>query len=146
MALKRMDNTLLVVDDLDAAIAFFRELGMKLEGRMHVEGPWVDKVIGIDNTRGEIATMVTPDGHGRIELDKFHSPAAQKPEPDVSTVNALGFRRIMFAVDDLEDTLARLRPLGAELVCEIVNYQDVYKLCYIRGPEGILLGLAEELK
>jgi catechol 2,3-dioxygenase-like lactoylglutathione lyase family enzyme len=145
MALKRMDNTLLVVEDLDAAIAFFRELGMKLEGRMPVAGPWVDKVIGIDNTRGEIATMVTPDGHGRIELDKFHSPAALKPKPDVSTVNALGFRRIMFAVDDLEDTLARLRPLGAELVCEVVNYQDVYKLCYIRGPEGILLGLAEEL-
>jgi catechol 2,3-dioxygenase-like lactoylglutathione lyase family enzyme len=145
MAIKRLDNTLLVVDDLDAAIAFFRELGMKLEGRMHVEGPWVDKVIGIENARSEIATMVTPDGHGRIELDKFHSPAASKPKPDVSTVNTLGFRRIMFAVDDLEDTLARLRPLGAELVCEVVNYQNVYKLCYIRGPEGILLGLAQEL-
>ncbi len=146
MALKRMDNILLVVENLDAAIAFFRELGMKLEGRMVVEGPWVDKVIGIEKARSEIATMVTPDGHGRIELDQFLSPAALKPKPDVSTVNALGFRRIMFAVDDLEDTLARLRPLGAEVVREVVNYQDVYKLCYIRGPEGILLGLAEELK
>lgn len=145
MALKRMDNILLVVENLDAAIAFFRELGMKLEGRMIVEGSWVDKVIGIENARSEIATMVTPDGHGRIELDQFLSPAALKPKPDVSTVNALGFRRIMFAVDDLEGTLARLRPLGAEVVREVVNYQDVYKLCYIRGPEGILLGLAEEL-
>ena len=146
MALKRMDNVLLVVENLDAAIAFFRELGMKLEGRMIVEGAWVDKVIGIDDARSEIATMVTPDGHGRIELDKFLSPAALKPKPDVSTVNALGFRRIMFAVDDIEGTLARLRPLGAELVREVVNYKDVYKLCYIRGPEGILLGLAQELK
>ena len=146
MALKRMDNILLVVENLDAAIAFFRELGMKLEGRMIVEGSWVDKVIGIENARSEIATMVTPDGHGRIELDQFLSPAALKPRPDVSTVNALGFRRIMFAVDDLEGTLARLRPLGAEVVREVVNYQDVYKLCYIRGPEGILLGLAQELK
>ncbi|MBW8889166.1 MAG: VOC family protein [Fibrobacteres bacterium] len=113
---------------------------------MFVEGPWVEKVIGIDKARSEIATMVTPDGHGRIELDQFHSPAARKPKPDVSTVNTLGFRRIMFAVDDLEDTLARLRPLGAELVCEVVNYEGIYKLCYIRGPEGILLGLAEELE
>jgi catechol 2,3-dioxygenase-like lactoylglutathione lyase family enzyme len=146
MALKRLDNILLVVEDLDAAIAFFRELGMKLEGRMRVEGPWVDKVIGIENASSEIATMVTPDGHGRIELDKFLSPAAVKPKPDVSTVNTLGFRRIMFAVDNLEDTLARLRPLGAEVVCEVVNYEGIYKLCYVRGPEGILLGLAEELK
>jgi catechol 2,3-dioxygenase-like lactoylglutathione lyase family enzyme len=141
-----MDNVLLVVENLDTAIAFFRELGMKLEGRMRVEGPWVDKVIGIDGATSEIATMVTPDGHGRIELDQFLSPAALKPKPPVSTVNALGFRRIMFAVDDLEDTLARLRPLGAEVVREVVNYQNVYKLCYIRGPEGILLGLAEEMK
>ena len=146
MALKRMDNTLLVVEDLDGAIAFFRELGMKLEGRMVVEGSWVDKVIGIENARSEIATMVTPDGHGRIELDKFISPAAVKPKPDISTVNTLGFRRIMFAVDDLEDTLARLKRRGAELVCEVVNYQNVYKLCYVRGPEGILLGLAQEMK
>ncbi|MDB5051311.1 MAG: glyoxalase [Fibrobacteres bacterium] len=146
MALKRMDNTLLVVEDLDAAIAFFKKLGMKLEGRMVVEGPWVDKTIGIKNARSEIATMVTPDGHGRIELDKFLSPKARKPKPDISSVNTLGFRRIMFEVDDVEKTLASLKPLGAELVCEVVNYQDVYKLCYIRGPEGILLGLAQALK
>ena len=145
MAVTRMDNTLLVVEDLDAAIAFFEKLGMKLEGRMIVEGPWVDKVIGIVKARSEIATLVTPDGHGRIELDKFLSPKAVKPKPDISTVNTLGYRRIMFEVDDLEKTLASARPLGAKLVCEVVNYENIYKLCYITGPEGILLGLAEKL-
>jgi catechol 2,3-dioxygenase-like lactoylglutathione lyase family enzyme len=146
MALKRMVNTLLVIEDLDAPTAFFKKLGMKLEGRMVVEGPWVDKVIGIKNARSEIATMVTPDGHGRIELDKFLSPKAKKPKPGISTVNTLGFRRIMFEVDNVDKTLAGLQTLGAELVCEVVNYQNVYKLCYVRGPEGILIGIAQAMK
>jgi catechol 2,3-dioxygenase-like lactoylglutathione lyase family enzyme len=145
MTVLRMDNVLIVVDDLDAAIAFFEELGMELEGRMPIEGPWVDRVIAIDNTRAEIATLRTPDGHGRIELDKFYSPPAIAAEPNPAPVNTLGMRRIMFTVDDVEAVLARLRAYGTELVGEVVNYQDIYRLCYVRGPEGILVGLAEEL-
>jgi catechol 2,3-dioxygenase-like lactoylglutathione lyase family enzyme len=145
MTLLRMDNVLLVVTDLEAAIAFFTELGMELEGRMVVEGPWVDRTIGIDGARSEIATMRTPDGHGRIELDQFLTPAATVPEPGPATVNALGYRRVMFAVTDLDDVIARLQRLGAEVVDEVVQYEDVYRLCYMRGPDGILVGLAEEL-
>jgi catechol 2,3-dioxygenase-like lactoylglutathione lyase family enzyme len=145
MTLLRMDNVLLVVDDLEAAIAFFIELGMELEGRMPIEGRWVDRVIGIDDTRGEIAMMRTPDGHGGIELDKFHTPEAVVPEPGPSTVPVIGYRRVMFAVSDLDDVVARLQRHGAELVDEIVQYEDVYRLCYMRGPEGILVGLAEPL-
>ncbi len=146
MALLRMDNVLIVVEDLEAAIAFFIELGMELEGRMAIEGEWADRVIGIDNARDEIATLRTPDGHGRLELTQFHHPAAVGPKPKDLPVNALGYRRIMFAVDDLDDTLAGLRAHGAELVRDVVQYQDVYRLCFIRGPEGIIIGLAQPLK
>jgi catechol 2,3-dioxygenase-like lactoylglutathione lyase family enzyme len=145
MTVQRMDNVLIVVDDLDAAIAFFEALGLELEGRMTVEGPWVDRTIGIDNASSDIATLKTPDGHGRIELDKFHRPAAITPDPHPAPVNTLGLRRIMFAVDDIDAALARLQSRGAELVDEIVNYEDIYRLCYVRGPEGILIGLAQEL-
>lgn len=145
MALQRMDNVLIVVEDLEAAKAFFIELGMVLEGQMPIEGPWVDRVIAIENTRAEIATLRTPDGHGRVELDKFHAPAAIRGEAKNAPVNTLGIRRIMFAVDDLDDVLRRLRAHGAELVGEVAQYEDIYRLCYVRGPEGILLGLAERL-
>ena len=145
MTLLRMDNVLLVVEDLEGAIAFFTELGMELEGRMPVEGEFVDRSIGIDGTRAEIAMMRTPDGHGRIELDKFHTPEAIVPEPGPATVNAIGYRRAMFAVDDIDEVVARLQRHGAELVDEIVQYEDAYRLCYMRGPDGILIGLAEQL-
>lgn len=146
MALLRMDNVLIVVEDLEAAIAFFIELGMELEGRMELEGEWVDRVIGIDNARDEIATLRTPDGHSRLELTQFHTPAAVGPKPKDLPVNALGYRRIMFAVDDLDDVLARLRTRGGELVRDVMQYEDVYRLCFIRGPEGIIVGLAQPLK
>ena len=145
MAIKRMDNVLIVVDDIEAAIAFFVELGMELEGQTSVEGPWVDRVVGLDGARSDIAMMRTPDGHGRIELDKFHSPAAIRGEPEGAPVNTLGIRRIMFAVDDIEEVLARLRTHGADLIGEVVQYKDLYRLCYVRGPEGIIVALAEEL-
>jgi catechol 2,3-dioxygenase-like lactoylglutathione lyase family enzyme len=141
-----MDNVLVVVEDLDEAIAFFAELGMELEGRAVLEGEWVDRTIGIDGARDEIATLRTPDGHSRLELTQFHTPAAVGPNPRDLPTNALGYRRIMFAVDDLDDTLARLRPLGAELVRDIVEYEDVYRLCFVRGPSGIIIGLAQPLK
>ena len=141
-----MDNVLIVVEDLDAAIAFFVELGMELEGRAQLEGDWVDRVIGIDGARDEIATLRTPDGHSRLELTQFHTPAAVGPNPKDLPVNALVYRRIMFAVDDLDDVLARLRTHGAELVRDVVQYEDVYRLCFIRGPDGIIIGLAEPLK
>jgi catechol 2,3-dioxygenase-like lactoylglutathione lyase family enzyme len=145
MTLPRMDNVLLVVDDLKAAIAFFVELGMELEGEATVEGPSVDRLVGLEGVRSDIATMRTPDGHGRLELDKFHTPTPVRAEPKDAPVNALGIRRIMFAVDDLENVLARLRSHGAELVGEVVQYEDSYRLCYVRGPEGIIVALAEEL-
>ena len=145
MTLKRMDNVLIVVDDLEAAKAFFVELGMELEGETTVEGPSVGLVVGLENVRSEIAMMRTPDGHGRIELDKFHAPAAVRAEPKNAPVNTLGIRRIMFAVDDIEDVLARLRTHGAELVGEVAQYEDMYRLCFIRGPDGIIVGLAEQL-
>lgn len=145
MTLKRMDNVLIVVDDLEAAKAFFLDLGMELEGQTFVEGHWAGLVVGLENVRTEIAMMRAPDGHGRVELSKFHTPAAVSLEPKNAPANALGIRRIMFAVDHLEDVLARLRAHGAELVGEIAQYEDVYRLCFIRGPEGIILGLAEEL-
>jgi catechol 2,3-dioxygenase-like lactoylglutathione lyase family enzyme len=145
MTLQRMDNVLIVVDDLEAAKAFFIELGMEVEGQMSVEGHWVDLLVGLKNVRCEIAVMRTPDGHSRIELDKFHAPVAVKTEPKHAPVNTLGIRRIMFAVDDIEDVLARLRAHGAELMGETVQYEDMYRLCYIRGPEGIIVALAEQL-
>ncbi len=145
MTLQRMDNVLIVVEDLEAVKAFFVELGMELEGEATVEGPWVDRTVGLENVRSQIAMMRTPDGHGRIELDKFHAPAAIRTEPENTPVNTLGIRRIMFAVDDIEDVLARLRAHGAELLGEIVQYEDMYRLCYLRGPEGIIVALAERL-
>ena len=146
MALLRMDNVLVVVEDLEAAIAFFVELGMELEGRMQIEGDWADRVIGIDNARDEIAMLRTPDGHGRLELTQFHTPAAVGPKPKDLPVNALGYRRVMFAVDDLDDVLARLRTHDAELVRDVVQYEDVYRVCFVRGPEGLIVGLAQPLK
>jgi catechol 2,3-dioxygenase-like lactoylglutathione lyase family enzyme len=143
MTLKRMDNVLIVVDDLEAAKAFFIELGMELEGETSVEGLSVDSLIGLKDVRATLASLRTPDGHGRVELDKFHTPAAVKAEPKNTPVNALGIRRIMFAVDDIDDVLARLRTHGAELIGEVIQYEDTYRLCYIRGPEGIIVGLAE---
>jgi catechol 2,3-dioxygenase-like lactoylglutathione lyase family enzyme len=140
-----MDNVLIVVDDLEAAIAFFVELGMELEGKMPVEGRWVDRVIGLDDTRQDIAMLRTPDGHGRLELTKFHTPTAISAEPKNAPTNTLGIRRIMFAVEDIEDVIARLRTHGAELVGEVAQYEDSYRLCYVRGPEGIVIGLAEQL-
>ncbi len=146
MTLQRMDNVLIVVDDLEAAKAFFVELGMELEGEMPVEGREVDLLIGLENVRCEIVMLRTPDGHGRIELDKYHTPAAVAAVPKDAPVNTLGIHRIMFAVDDIDDVLARLRTHGAELIGEVTQYGDTYRLCYIRGPEGIIVALAEQLR
>jgi catechol 2,3-dioxygenase-like lactoylglutathione lyase family enzyme len=146
MTIQRMDNVGIVVSDLAAATAFFVELGMELEGGMPVEGRWVDRVVGLDAVRVDIAMMRTPDGHSRLELTKFHAPTAVAAEPENAPANALGIRRIMFAVDDIEDVLARLRAHGAELVGEVAQYEDMYRLCYVRGPEGIIVALAEQLR
>jgi len=145
MTIQRMDNVLIVVEDIDAVISFFVELGMELEGKARVEGRWVERVIGIDDVRQDVAMLRTPDGHGRIELAMFHAPKAIRPEPTDAPANTLGIRRVMFAVDDIDTVVARLLARGAELVGEIVRYEDVYRLCYVRGPEGIIVGLAEEL-
>jgi catechol 2,3-dioxygenase-like lactoylglutathione lyase family enzyme len=145
MTLQRMDNVLIVVEDLDAAKAFFAELGMQLEGETTVEGPWAGSVVGLDDVRADIAMMRTPDGHGRVELSRFHTPPAVRAEPESAPANALGIRRIMFAVEGIDDVVARLRSHGAELVGEIAQYEDVYRLCFVRGPEGIMIGLAERL-
>ena len=145
MTLRRMDNVLIVVEDFEAAKAFFVELGMELEGQTVVEGPAVDSTVGLDGVRADIAMMRTPDGHGRVELSRFHTPAAVRLEPEDAPSNALGMRRIMFSVDDVDDTVARLREHGAELVGEIAQYEDFYRLCFLRGPEGIIIGLAERL-
>src|SRR6267378_4038326 len=142
MALKRMDNVGIVVDDLGGTIDFFRELGLELEGRAMIEGEWAGRVTGLADQRVEIAMMRTPDGHGGIELSRFLTPPTVADHRN-APVNALGYLRVMFAVDDLDDTLARLREHGAQLVDEVVQYEDVNRLCYIRGPEGILIGLAE---
>ena len=141
----QMHNVLIVVEDLEAAKAFFAELGMELEGEATNEGPWVDRIIALDGVRADIAMMRTPDGHGRLELTKFHSPPAVRAEPETAPVNALGLRRIMFSVDDVDDAVARLRSHGAELLGEIEQYEDVYRLCFLRGPEGIIIGLAQQL-
>ena len=140
-----MDNVLLVVEDLEAAKAFFSDLGLELEGETTVEGASVDRLIALDGVRATIAAMRTPDGHGRIELDKFHTPPAVRAEPRDAPMNALGIRRIMFAVDDIKSVLDRLRRHGAELIGEVVQYEDGYRLCYVRGPEGIVVALAEQL-
>jgi len=144
MTLKRMDNIGIVVESLDAAISFFTELGLKLEGRATIEGDWAGRVTGLHPMRVEIAMMVTPDGHSRLELSRFLTPPAVADHRN-APVNALGYLRVMFAVDDIDETLARLRKHGAQLVDEVVQYEDTYRLCYIRGPEGLLIGLAQEL-
>ena len=144
MAVKRMDNVGIVVEDLEATIAFFRELGLEFEGRATIEGEWAGRVTGLGDQRVEIAMMRTPDGHSRLELSRFLAPAVVADHRN-APVNALGYLRVMFTVDDIDDTLERLRKRGAQLVGEVVRYQDVYRLCYIRGPEGHLIGLAQEL-
>src|SRR5687767_4571659 len=144
MGIKRMDNVGIVVEDLEATIDFFRELGLDLEGRATIEGEWAGRVTGLGDQRVEIAMMRTPDGHSRLELSRFLTPPVVADHRN-APVNALGYLRVMFAVDDLDDTLARLGKHGAQLVGEVVQYEQSYRLCYIRGPEGILIGLAEEL-
>ena len=145
MTLKRMDNVGVVVESLDAAIAFFGELGLRLEGRATIEGEWAGRVTGLGSQRVEIAMLVTPDGHGRLELSRFLTPPAVA-DHRTAPVNSLGYLRVMFTVDDLDETLVRLRRCGAQLVGEVVQYEEAYRLCYIRGPEGLLIGLAEELR
>jgi catechol 2,3-dioxygenase-like lactoylglutathione lyase family enzyme len=144
MAIQRMDHVSVVINDLAAAIAFFVELGLELAGEALVEGPWVDRVNGLDGVRADIAMMRTPDGHSQLELTKFHSPAVVSADPDAPP-NTLGLRSIMFAVDDLADVLDRLQAHGAELVGEVAQYQDSYRLCYVRGPAGVIVALAEQL-
>ena len=144
MTVKRMDNVGIVVESLDAAIAFFTELGLELQGRAMIEGEWAGRVTGLGSQRVEIAMLVTPDGHGKLELSRFLDPPVVA-DHRTAPVNALGYLRVMFAVDDLDATLARLRERGARLVGDVVDYANAYRLCYIRGPEGILIGLAQEL-
>ncbi|HEY5196600.1 MAG TPA: VOC family protein [Solirubrobacteraceae bacterium] len=144
MPVQRMDNVGIVVEDLPAAIAFFRELGLELAGQATIEGDWAGRVTGLRDMRVEIAMMRTPDGHGRLEISRFLTPAPVADHRNVP-VNALGYLRVMFAVDDIDETLARVRKHGTELVGEVVRYEDAYRLCYIRGPEGLLIGLAQEL-
>ena len=144
MAVKRMDNVGIVVDDLAATIDFFQELGLVLEGRATIEGTWAGRVTGLGDQRVEVAMMRTPDGHGRLELSRFVSPPVVADHRN-APVNALGYLRVMFAVDDIDDTLARLQQRGAQLVGEVVQYENTYRLCYIRGPEGLLIGLAQQL-
>jgi catechol 2,3-dioxygenase-like lactoylglutathione lyase family enzyme len=145
MTIKRMDNVGIVVEDLDAAIAFFAELGMELEGRAQIEGVWADRTVGLDGVRSEIAMMRTPDGHGKLELAKYHAPAALASDPESPPPNTLGLHRVMFAVDDIDDTVERLRAHGAELLGEVAQYRDSYRLCYLRGPAGIIVALAEQV-
>jgi catechol 2,3-dioxygenase-like lactoylglutathione lyase family enzyme len=145
MAIKRLDNIGIVVEDLAATVGFFQELGLELEGRTTIEGEWAGRVTGLGDQRVEVAMMRTPDGHGRLELSRFLAPPVIADHRN-APVNALGYLRVMFAVDDIDNTLERLRKRGAQLVGEVVQYKDVYRLCYIRGPEGLLIGLAQELK
>ena len=145
MTVKRLDHVVVVVDDLAAAIAFFTTLGMTIEGEMPIEGPWVDRVNGIENVQVNIVMMRTPDGHGKLELTKFRNPKLVELEPAIAPPNALGLRSVMFAVDNVDDTVARLRANGGELIGEVVQYEDKYRLCYICGPAGIIVSLAEEL-
>ena len=145
MTVQRMDNVLIVVEDMEAVKAFFAELGLALEGETTVEGPWVDSTVGLDGVRADIALMRVPDGHGGVELTMFHTPPAVRSVPENAPANTLGLRRIMFAVTDLDDVVARLRSHGAELLGEVAQYEDIYRLCFMRGPEGIIIGLAEQL-
>jgi catechol 2,3-dioxygenase-like lactoylglutathione lyase family enzyme len=145
MTIKRLDHVSVVVDDLAPAIAFFTTLGMTIEGQMPIEGTWVDRINGLERVQVDIVMMRTPDGHGRLELTKFRNPKLVAIEPAIAPPNALGLRSVMFAVDSVEDTVARLRAHGAELVGEVAQYEDKYRLCYMRGPAGIIVALAEEL-
>jgi catechol 2,3-dioxygenase-like lactoylglutathione lyase family enzyme len=146
MTIQRLDNVGIVVDDLEAAIAFFAELGMELEDKAQIEGRWADRTVGLDGVRSDIAMMRTPDGHGRLELMKYHAPAAVSAGPENPPPNTLGLHRVMFAVDDVEDVVARLHAHGAELLGDLVQYEDIYRLCYVRGPGGIIVALAEQLR
>jgi catechol 2,3-dioxygenase-like lactoylglutathione lyase family enzyme len=146
MAVKRMDNIGVVVADIDAAVAFFVELGLELEGRTVVEDEWADRIVGLENQRVRIAMLRTPDGHNKLELMQYDRPDAIAGDPPDAPVNTLGIRRFMFAVDDIHDTIERLRPHGAELIGEVVQYGDMFLLCYLRGPEGLMVALAEELR
>jgi catechol 2,3-dioxygenase-like lactoylglutathione lyase family enzyme len=141
-----MDHVSIVVDDLPSALAFFAELGLELEGEAPIEGDWVDRINALERVRVDIAMMRTPDGHGRVELTKFHSPAAIGTESQQAPPNTLGLRSLMFAVEDIEDMVARLRALGAELVGALAQYQDIYRLCYVRGPAGVIIALAQKLR
>lgn len=145
MGIQRLDNVAIVVADLDAAVAFFTDLGMELEGRTPIEGLFADQTVGLDGVHSEIAMLRTPDGHGRVELTTYHSPALITADPVAPAPNTVRLHRLMFAVDDLDATLARLRPHGAELLGEVANYQNVYRLCYLRGPSGIIVALAERI-
>jgi catechol 2,3-dioxygenase-like lactoylglutathione lyase family enzyme len=145
MTIQRMDNVGIVVDDLDAAVAFFTEIGMELEGEAQIEGLWADRTVGLDGVRSDIAMMRTPDGHSKLELAKYHTPAASGAEPENPPPNTLGLHRVMFAVDDIDDTVARLRAHGAELLGEVAQYESIYRLCYLRGPAGIIVALAEQI-
>jgi catechol 2,3-dioxygenase-like lactoylglutathione lyase family enzyme len=145
MTIQRMDNVGIVVDDLDAAIAFFTELGMEREGKARIEGLSADRTVGLAGVRSVIAMMRTPDGHSKLELTKYHTPAAIGARPLDPPPNTLGLHRVMFAVDDIDDTVARLRPHGAELLGEVAQYEDSYRLCYLRGPAGIIVALAEQI-
>lgn len=145
MTIMRLDHISVVVDDLAAAIAFFEVLGMTIEGQMPIEGPWVDRVNGLEGVQVDIVMMRTPDGHGRLELTRFRYPELVEIEPAIAPPNALGLRSVMFAVEDLDDTVTRLRATGAELVGEVAQYEQMYRLCYMRGPAGIIVALAEEL-
>src|SRR4051795_6942068 len=145
MTIKRMDHVSVVVDDLPSAIAFFTTLGMTLDGKAAIEGPWVDRVNGLERVQVDIVMMRTPDGHGRLELTKFHNPKLVEIEPAIAPPNALGLRSVMFTVDSVDDTVACLRANGGELIGEVAQYEDKYRLCYMRGPAGIIVALAEEL-
>lgn len=145
MAVQRMDNVAIVLDDLDAAVAFFTELGLELDGRSGIEGAFADKTVGLDDVRSEIAMMRTPDGHGKLELTTYRNPPASDTEPHDLPPNTLGLHRVMFAVDDIHDTIARLRPHGATLLGEVARYEDLFLLCYLRGPSGIIVALAEQI-
>ena len=145
MTIKRLDHISVVVDDLAAATAFFTALGMTIEGQMPIEGPWVDRVNGIENVQVDIVMMRTPDGHGKLELTKFRNPKLVETEPAIAPPNTLGLRSVMFTVESVDDTVARLSDHGGELIGEVTQYEDKYRLCYMRGPAGIIVSLAEEL-
>jgi catechol 2,3-dioxygenase-like lactoylglutathione lyase family enzyme len=145
VTIQRMDNVAVVVEDLDAAVAFFAALGMELEGKAQIEGRWADRTVGLDGVRSDIAMMRTPDGHSKLELTKYHAPTAVGAGPGNPPPNTLGLHRVMFAVDDIDDTVARLRAHGAELLGEVAQYENIFRLCYLRGPAGIIVALAEQI-